>query len=141
MYTLTNKHIFVIEDNLENRIITRLAMAQSGAYLEFDIWGRQILPKLRQFAPIDLIILDLMFPMGVSGYDVYDQIREEEMFAETPIVAVSAADPSNAIPKCRAKGFAGFIAKPIDGTLFAEQIAQVIHGEAIWFDGINLRSS
>jgi len=50
-------------------------------------------------------------------------------------VAVSAMDPSVAIPQARQKGFSGFIAKPIDNRLFPQQIAQIIEGEQVWSIG------
>lgn len=37
MELLTNKRLFLIEDNIEHRIITRLLLMQHGARLEFDM--------------------------------------------------------------------------------------------------------
>jgi CheY-like chemotaxis protein len=130
---LDNKRIFVVEDNLENRIILQLALVKSNAILEFDRWGRDTLQRLSGFMPADLILLDLMLPHRISGYDIFDQIRQKSAFAHIPIVAISAADPNIAVPKCRQKGFAGFIAKPIDDDLFEEQLAMVLRGENVWY--------
>jgi CheY-like chemotaxis protein len=131
---LDNKRIFIVEDNLENRIILQLALVKSSATLEFDRWGRDTIQRLNGFMPTDLILLDLMLPHGISGYDIFDQIRQKPAFAKIPIVALSAADPNQAIPKCRMKGFAGFIAKPIDDDLFAEQLAKILRGEKVWYN-------
>ena len=130
---LDNKRIFIVEDNLENRIILQLALVKTNAILEFDRWGRDTLQRLGGFMPADLILLDLMLPHRISGYDIFDQIRQKSAYAHIPIVALSAADPNTAIPKCRQKGFAGFIAKPIDDELFEEQLAKVLRGEKVWY--------
>jgi CheY-like chemotaxis protein len=53
-------------------------------------------------------------------------------YNNVPIVAVSASDPSEAIPKTRNKGFAGFLLKPIRNNTFAPQIQSLLQGEAIW---------
>lgn len=135
MVSLSGKHIFVVEDNSENRIITRLALAETGVHIEFDMWGRDTIVKLRKLAPIDLIILDLMLPRGLSGYDVYDEIRKFREFGDVPIIAVSAADSSAAMKKCQEKGFNGFIAKPIDPMLFPEQVAAAMNNEPVWYEG------
>lgn len=135
-HTLLGKHIFVVEDNLENRIITRLMLGKSGAILEFDMWGRDTVHKLLAFTPVDLILLDLMLPRGASGYNIYKDIREHEALKAVPIVAVSAADPSTALPICRRMGFQGFIAKPLDDELFPAQLTQVLNGQEVWFTGI-----
>jgi CheY-like chemotaxis protein len=132
---LKNKLIFVVEDNPRNRAIFTLTLKLSGAVVKFDIWGRDALYHLKGMGHVDVIILDLMLFSGISGYDVFDEIRALPQFAAVPILAVSAADPAIALPKTRAKGFAGFIAKPIDDTLFPQQVAKVIAGEQVWYAG------
>lgn len=135
MVDLRGKRIFIVEDNLENRIITRLALIRTGIMMEFDIWGRDTLKHLYHFAPVDLILLDLMLPGGASGYHIIDDIRRQPEFAQVPVAAISASDPVAAIARCRAQGFAGYIAKPIDDDLFPEQIARLINGEEVWYAG------
>jgi len=84
---------------------------------------------------VDLIVLDLMLAEGVTGFDLFDQIRGIEKYAAVPIIAVSAMDPSIAIPKLRKQGFSGFIAKPIDNVQFPRQLACIIAGETVWSVG------
>ncbi len=85
--------------------------------------------------PVDIILLDLMFAHGITGYDIFDEIRKVDDFADIPIIAVSASDTSFAVPKVRAKGFSGFIAKPIDFDRFPCQIDQVLNDEQVWYTG------
>jgi CheY-like chemotaxis protein len=132
---LQNVGIFVVEDNLENRIITRLLLLEHGARIAFDIWGRDTISRLRVFAPVDLILMDLMLPRGVSGFSVFDTLRSTSDLAHIPIVGVSAADPAQAMPLCRDKGFAGFIAKPIDDELFPRQLVKILNHENVWYAG------
>ncbi len=132
---LKDRHIFVIEDNLENRIIMRIVLNRCGAQVDFDRWGREVPDHLGCMKLIHVILLDLMFPNGITGYTIFDQIRQIPRLADVPVVAVSAADPFTAIPQCQAKGFAGFIAKPIDDDLFPLQIADIIAGHNVWYAG------
>ena len=132
---LDNKKIFIVEDNLQNRIIFQLALNRHGAQLHFEPWGSRTLLQLQGLCRIDLIVLDLMLANGVSGFDIFDQIRAKPEYDKVPIVAVSAIDPSFAIPKAQEKGFSGFIGKPIDNELFAHQLAALIDGEKIWHVG------
>ena len=134
MEVLQGKKIFYVEDDLKNRAITQMILEQAGAAVRFERWGQDdVLVRLKAFAPVDLILLDLMFPRGVTGYQIFDMIRQEPEFADTPIVAVSASDPSIEIPRTQQKGFAGFIGKPIDIRLFPQQVADTLNGEQIWF--------
>lgn len=130
---LTGKRIFIVEDDLNNRIVVEMLLSNNGAHTSFERWGTDTVKLLQRFAPVDVIILDLMFPKGISGYEIFDEIRQDDAFKTVPIVAVSAAEPNEAIRKTKAKGFAGFIAKPIDFRLFPQQIAAIIAGENIWY--------
>ena len=129
---LTNKRIFIVEDNAPNRAIMQTILEQHGARVAFERWGRNTVEELKRFAPVDIILLDLMYPNNVTGFDIYDLIRAEPQFAYVPIVAVSAMDASVAVPKTRAKGFAGFIGKPVDFELFPQQVALALEGAPVW---------
>ena len=132
---LDKKQIFIAEDNLQNRIIFQLALTKHGAVISFEQWGSRAVMLLKAIRHVDAIILDLMLAGGISGFDIFDQIRAMPEFDDVPIIAVSAVDPGTGIPKARQKGFAGFIAKPIDDLLFPRQIAAIIEGEEVWHMG------
>jgi two-component system chemotaxis sensor kinase CheA len=129
---LKGKRIFIVEDNLTNRSVMQLLLEREGASIAFERWGRETCERLRAFAPVDIILLDLMFPDGITGFDVFDHIRLCGEFGKIPIVAVSAKEPDIAIPEAQAKGFDGFIGKPINRLHFTHQIASILNGESIW---------
>lgn len=132
---LKGKSIIIVEDNAQNRVIFQMALIRHGPLIAFERWGAGTMAVLNGFAYVDLIILDLMLAEGVSGFDIYDQIRTLPKYNQVPIIAVSAMDPAIAIPRARAKGFAGFIAKPIDKHLFAQQLVEIIEGIPVWYVG------
>lgn len=129
---LQNKRFFYIEDNLLNRAVTQMILEREGAKMGFERWGANAVAELQRFAPVDMILLDLMFPRNISGYDIFDEIRTLSEFAHVPIVAVSASEPSIEIPKTRARGFAGYIAKPINIHTFADKLISILDGQAVW---------
>jgi CheY-like chemotaxis protein len=130
---LENRRIFYVEDDLNNRAIVQMVLEQNGAKFAFERWGeRQTITKLQAFMPVDLILLDLMLPNRVSGYDVYAAIRAEPQFNDIPVVIVSASDPAIEIPKVRRKGINGYIGKPIDVLTFPQLIARFLEGESAW---------
>jgi CheY-like chemotaxis protein len=131
---LTDKRIFIIEDNIDNRVIIQVLLEQNGAQTAFERWGgADSIRRLHEFSPVDLVLLDLMFPNQVTGYDVFDRIRREAAFTQVPVVAVSASDPTTELPRARAKGFAGFIAKPVDYDLFPRQLVKIMNREPVWY--------
>ncbi len=131
---LHGKRIFIAEDNAMNRVVYTMALRISGALLEFDRWGRETMWRIQGFNP-DLIVLDLMLSKGASGYDVFEEIRKDSSYDHIPIVAISASEPAVALPKCRQMGFSGFIAKPIEEHLLADQMVRLIAGEQVWYLG------
>jgi CheY-like chemotaxis protein len=123
---LQGKRIFIVEDNVQNKTIMQLLLEMQGATIAIDRWGRDTIQRLQAFSPVDLILMDLMLPNNVTGYELFDLIRVLPEFANVPVIAVSAADPSESTVKTREHGFAGFIAKPIEFETFAHQIAQIL---------------
>lgn len=135
MSKLTDKRIFIVEDNSTNQIVMQILLEQQRAKIGFERWGVDTIKKLQAFAPVDIILLDLTFPDDITGYDIFDQIRELNEFDTIPIVAVSATDPFEAIPRTHNKGFAGFISKPIKPALFVNQVADILNGKEVWHSG------
>ncbi|GAB4521869.1 MAG: cell-cycle response regulator DivK [Anaerolineae bacterium] len=135
MPLLKGKRIFIVEDNIANRAIEQMILEKNGATTATERYGVHTANRLKSFMPVDMIIMDLMLPEGVSGFDVADELRQHTEFAEIPVVAVSASDPAESMPRARSSGFSGFISKPIDFELFPKQIARILDGENIWFEG------
>jgi CheY-like chemotaxis protein len=135
MMLLTGKSIFIVEDNLENRTVFQMTLLRSGASIDFERRGQDTIKRLSNLPCVDLIILDLQLAEGLSGFDLYDDIRAMSAYKDVPIVAVSAMDASVAVPKARAMGFSGFITKPIDKHLFPQQISEIFDGKQVWYVG------
>lgn len=135
---LVGKHIFIVEDNALNRVVYQITLGVAGAFLEFDRWGSEAAHRLQIIRNCDLIILDLMLQRGVSGFDVFKEIRAIHQHQAVPIVAISASEPAVAIPMAKELGFSGFISKPIDEALIVKQVTRLIDGEQIWYDGVQI---
>jgi len=129
---LKDRRIFLVEDNIGNQTIAKTLLESHGAIVAIHRTGRDVVPHLKRFDPVDLIIIDLMLPSGVTGYDVVTNIQREGEFDGVPIIAMSVIDRSEAIPQAKKRGFSGFISKPIQFVNFPRQIASVIAGEEIW---------
>jgi CheY-like chemotaxis protein len=138
--SLQGKRIFFIEDNVHNRMAFTMALSGSGASLVFDHWGRDPEWRLRALAGVDLVVLDLMLWRRTSGYDIFDDIRACAEYDHIPVIAVSAAEVSIALPTTRSKGFSGYIAKPIDVDLFPAQLERILAGQQVWDSGDRYRT-
>ncbi len=136
---LQGKRILLVEDNQGNAAIMQMLLEQEGGKVFRARWtGTEALETVRRCLPIDALLLDLMLPNNVTGFDVLASIRGEPDLQHIPAIAVSASDPSISIPKARESGFNGYIPKPVDFFKFAAQIASVIGGEPVWSTGRDL---
>src|SRR5689334_4777401 len=106
---LDGKRVFVVEDDLTNMAIFSVALKQGGALVIQDFWNTGTLGLMTRVMPIDIVILDLMLHHGVSGYQIFEQIKAAPHLSSIPIIIVSASDPEIETPRAQAKGFAGFI--------------------------------
>ena len=133
---LQDKQIFIIEDDATNLAIISSILRRNGATVSYDRWGRETIERIIKAMPIDIILLDLMLPNGVSGYDIFEQIKATPELNGLPVVAVSASDPGIEMNRARQKGLMGFISKPVDHKRFPHHIATIIEGTPFWGDQV-----
>jgi two-component system, sensor histidine kinase and response regulator FitF len=133
---LSGKRLYIVEDNAINQSILDLILHEQGARTIYDRWGKwgpETIDRIRQSMPVDMVLLDLMLSHHVTGYDIFKGIRKNPEFDAIPIVAVSASNPSEAIPMAQSLGFNGFISKPINAVLFPNQLLEVMNGGSVWY--------
>jgi two-component system, OmpR family, response regulator VicR len=83
-----SRRIVYIEDEPEMIDLVRLILTRKGYEVIGANGGREGLDKVRQDLP-DLILLDLMMP-DMDGWDVYQQIKAEDMTKDIPVIVVTA---------------------------------------------------
>ncbi len=135
MTDLAKKRIFVVEDDVVNIAVIALILKRLEAVVIQDAWNADTINMLIQSLPVNVILLDLMLRKGVNGYDIFDKIKSHPELADIPIVVVSASDPEIEIPRAQAKGFSGFIAKPINFQTFPDQVISCMNGQPVWDTG------
>ncbi len=134
---LQDKTVFLVEDDAVSLAVIKMLLEKEGARVPFDHVGSRTIDQLldilsaHQFK-IDLILLDLKLLHGISGYDVLKAIRALPSLTCTPVIAFTAADPDEEIPKARAAGFTGYLTKPIDRSHFIQDLAVILDGKPIW---------
>lgn len=131
---IKGKRIFVIEDDPNNLAIISAILRRGGATVHFDLWGYETADRITNLLPIDVILLDLMLPGGVSGYDIFRELHTRPELRSIPIVAVTAMDPTTELRKAKEMGFAGFLCKPIRTTTFAKYLTAILDGTQVWID-------
>ncbi len=129
---LTNKRIFLIEDDFVNIHIFTKVLAKQNAVVSHDTVGHGVVKRITEQLPIDLIIIDIMLTHGQNGFDILAKIKEEPALRNIKTIATTSLDPEVVIPRAREAGFNGFIGKPFNALILPGVLEKVLKGEPVW---------
>src|ERR1700733_6945704 len=105
------KKVLVADDTETGRELVKTVL-ENCAYEVFEATnGVEAIDRARRIHP-DLIILDLHMP-GIDGFGVVAELRRDQAFANTPVMALTASAMMGDRERALAAGFTGYIAKPI----------------------------
>ncbi len=118
------KQVLVIEDNMDNFGLIRLALERAGYQVALAATGKDGVNLALELVPA-LIIVDINLP-DFDGYEVTRRIRRSRLGGTIPIVAIT----SNAMMGDREKtieaGCTAYFEKPIDPLTIVEKIHRAI---------------
>lgn len=106
----THRSILLIEDDSGIRDTVAECLASEGYEVAPVENGREALSWLRNTARPDLIMVDLVMPV-MNGAQFIEELRGDASLRDIPVVLMTAASPSSAMPLPRANAY---LAKPFD---------------------------
>jgi DNA-binding response OmpR family regulator len=120
----TRKRVVVIgEDDEPIANLLRDALDDEPGYQAVVVTdGRQVVGTVAK-GRADLLILDIMMP-GLSGFEIFDQLRSAPATAGMPILFISAAVGHYA-DDFALRGITDVIAKPFDLTDFLARVEAI----------------
>lgn len=125
-----NIRILLTDDDEDDRDI--FSDATAGIHLNFPIEfcknGVELIDRLHDknlFTP-DIVFLDLNMPI-MSGFETLQQIRKDDFFKDTPVIAIYSTSASEAgILKTFTLGANAYIIKPSDFNDLKKLVKKVI---------------
>lgn len=118
------KKVLVADDKDTGRELVRTVLENCN-YEVFEAGnGVEALSQARQVRP-DLIILDLHMP-GLDGFGVIKELRNDESFAVTPVMALTASAMMGDRERALAAGFTSYIAKPIRLSTLRSEVERLL---------------
>jgi CheY-like chemotaxis protein len=113
--------ILVVEDIPTNQMLIEAVLRANGYHVTLVGNADEALASLES-SPPDLILMDIQLP-GQDGLSLTRQLKGDPRFAAIPVVALTAhamlADRQLSLDA----GCVGYITKPFDTRLIADQIA------------------
>jgi two-component system cell cycle response regulator DivK len=118
------KRVLVADDKATSRELVRTVLERDGYTVSEAADGIEALRNAREELP-DLIILDLQMP-GMDGFGVLEELRKEEQFATTPVVALTASAMQGDRERALTLGFTGYVTKPIRLAVLRSEVERLL---------------
>jgi CheY-like chemotaxis protein len=116
--------ILIVEDNAPNLVLMEYLLRAFGHETLTASNGARAVALAAEELP-DLILMDLHMPQ-MDGYEALDRLRRIPALDATPVIAVTASAMVGDRAAILARGFGGYVAKPITPATFVAQIEQYL---------------
>lgn len=111
--TLADKKVLVVEDVLDNQMLTKLYLARKGMEVQFAQNGAEGVQKALE-NDFDLILMDMQMPV-MDGYTATKQLRDKGY--QKPIIALTAHAMKEDRERCLQSGCDDYLTKPLDANI------------------------
>lgn len=85
------KKILIVEDDIEAQDLYKQIFSAEGYEIVQAVNGQEGIQLTRTSNP-DLIILDIMLPGGLNGFDVLEQLKRDENLKKIPVLILTNLD-------------------------------------------------
>ena len=113
--------ILVVEDSDAIRQMIETLVSARGHQVEAVPTGAKGLESALA-SPPDAILLDLMLPGGLDGFDVCRKLREAEATRMTPIIVISALTDDSSKQRATEAGATAYYTKPFSPTALLKEL-------------------
>ena len=113
--------ILVVEDSDAIRQMIETLVSARGHKVEAVPSGAKGLESALAQPP-DAILLDLMLPGGLDGFDVLRKLREGEATRNVPIIVISALSDDQSKQRATEAGATAYYTKPFSPTALLKEL-------------------
>ena len=126
--------VLVVDDNEMNLLVAKKLLRDTKIQVDLAKSGKECL-ELTKHHYYQVIFMDHMMP-GMDGVETLArlQMQENGLCRETPVIALTANVMAGADQIYRDKGFQGYLAKPISGSLIEAVLLKYLPRELIEYN-------
>jgi hypothetical protein len=122
---LTGCRALVVDDNAINRRVARSFLEIHGLIISEAADGNQALDVLSR-GKVDIVLMDIHMP-GLDGAQAFKRLRNSgSVNRTTPVIALTADSMHGDREKFLAKGFDGYVSKPIEERALITAINKIL---------------
>jgi CheY-like chemotaxis protein len=104
--------VLLVDDFEDTRLFLRLALEEHG-FIVFEAENGETAVQSAIREQPDVILMDLTMPL-MDGFAATKLIRQNELFRNVPIIAITAHQEIDFRADAKASGFDAYVTKPID---------------------------
>lgn len=108
---LNNAKVLMVDDTPANIDVLRKVLAPEGYKLSFANSGEKALVIAMRALP-DLILLDVMMPGGIDGFETCQRLKREEATQDIPVIFITAKTDTEDLIAGFQLGAVDYITKP-----------------------------
>jgi len=126
--------LLCVEDDPSNRLVMKLLVEKTLNARHYTIFkdSADFMPRVQSLpARPDIFLLDIHVS-PLNGFQMLRMIRDDPVYCDTKVVALTASVMNEEIERLRKSGFDGAIGKPISLSTFPIVIERILKGESIW---------
>ncbi len=117
--------ILVIEDDAFMAALLTFLFERERMHVRCLADGRAALEQLAHAPEVDAVVLDLMLPQ-VSGMEVLARLRGQALWAEVPVLVLSALDGDAEEAQALRAGANDYLSKPFDPQVLSARLARLL---------------
>ena len=107
------KTILIIDDDSRNTFALTAVLRSKGYQTVSAPGMKEAFDLLNKDSNVGIILLDMMMP-DMDGYQALPKLKEDERWANIPVVAVTAQAMTGDRERCLAAGADAYLSKPVD---------------------------
>jgi len=120
----------VVDDDEGSRRLLATVLKQSGWQVLEATNGEEGV-KCAQIVPVDLVLLDLRLPGPIDGLKAVCLLRQDPVYRQVPILAVSASGYDDFRQRALAAGCNAFVSKPVNLRELRKQIESLTRPQEV----------
>jgi CheY-like chemotaxis protein len=105
--------ILLVDDEADIVTLTRAMLERADYEVVVARNGKECLEKLKE-EKIDLVLLDVMMPGGLDGWEVCKKIKEDEKTKDLPVVMFTVCSEPWSVELGREAGAEAQVSKPFE---------------------------
>ncbi|WP_399034299.1 HAMP domain-containing protein [Streptomyces sp. ASQP_92] len=110
---LSGRRVLIVDDDIRNVFALTHVLGRVGMPVLYAENGREGIEVLEREPGVELVLMDIMMP-EMDGYETIEAIRRSPLWADLPIVALTAKAMPGDREKSIAQGANAYVPKPVD---------------------------